>query len=255
MIASFSIDTGCRRRVSAKVNFETTTRTEIRGRCNVGRIVTSPPSAHYSPTTRLGYALRRPRFDIASTRGGRDAPLPRSIGLRTVRHDRVGSRGGGGRGARECDELGEQHRKFARRSRPPVAQVGKGLPRGGCRIPDHARTRGTRLGGQLPLWQYRYKRISKSICVAKMSYEGEAPTIETGVDCAAELTSAGTAHAVVFWVDYACRVADESRDGGAGDNYDLILTASSSHRQLVRKLLESVAINGGTCCSRSQSVC
>jgi hypothetical protein len=30
-----------------------------------------------------------------------------------------------------------------------------------------------------PLWQYRYKRISKSICVAKMSYEGEAPTIET----------------------------------------------------------------------------
>ena len=62
------------------------------------------------------------------------------------------------------------------------------------------------------------------------------------VDCAAELTSAGTAHAVVFWVDYACRVADESRDGGAGDNYDLISTASSSHRQLVRKLLESVAI-------------
>jgi hypothetical protein len=48
--------------------------TEIRGRCNGGRIVTSPPSAHYSPTTRLGYALRRPRFDIASTRGGRDAP-------------------------------------------------------------------------------------------------------------------------------------------------------------------------------------
>ena len=33
----------------------------------------------------------------------------------------------------------------------------------------------------LPLWQYRYKRISKSICVAKMSCEGEAPTIETGV--------------------------------------------------------------------------
>ena len=62
------------------------------------------------------------------------------------------------------------------------------------------------------------------------------------VDCAAELTSAGTAHAVVFWVDYACRVADESRDGGAGDNYDLISTASSTHRQLVRKLLESVAI-------------
>ena len=93
----------------------------------------------------------------------------------------------------------------------------------------------------LPLWQYRYKKISKSICVAKMSYEGEAPTIETGVDCAAELTSAGTAHAGVFWVDYACRAADESRDGGAGDNYDLISTASSSHRQLVRKLLESVA--------------
>ena len=94
----------------------------------------------------------------------------------------------------------------------------------------------------LPLRQYRYKRISKSICVAKMSCEGEAPAIETVVDCAAELTSAGTAHAGVFWVDYACRAADESRDGGAGDNYDLISTASSTHRQLVRKLLESVAI-------------
>ena len=31
----------------------------------------------------------------------------------------------------------------------------------------------------LPLWQYRYKRISKIIYVAKMSYEGETPTIET----------------------------------------------------------------------------
>ena len=54
--------------------------------------------------------------------------------------------------------------------------------------------------------------------------------------------STSGAHAVVFWVGYACRVADESRDGGAGDNYDLISTASSTHRQLVRKLLESVAI-------------
>ena len=199
---------------------------------------------------------------------GRDVPLLdlSDFGLRTMITSGLGG------GAQECDELGEQHRKFADgcghrragRQRPPP---------GGCQIPGHTRTCGTRLNGQchrrcrgnrgrrallrnigrlahiqealsyfctvrslvkrgvvspaaalsvpacanvmacvvefddgkvgvadrvsgfrhsavnyygdryhaydasLPLRQYRYKRISKSICVAKMSCEGEAPTI------------------------------------------------------------------------------
>ena len=89
----------------------------------------------------------------------------------------------------------------------------------------------------LPLWQYRYKRISKTCRVAKISYEGEAPTIDIEVDCAAELISSGIAHAVVIWIDYACRVFDDSTK----DPYVMMSTASSSHLQLVRKLPESFA--------------
>ena len=95
----------------------------------------------------------------------------------------------------------------------------------------------------LPLWQQSIQtNIQKHLRCQNVMRRRGPDNRNRSVDCAAELTSAGTAHAVVFWVDYACRVADESRDGGAGDNYDLISTASSSHRQLVRKLLESVAI-------------
>ena len=74
---------------------------------------------------------------------GRDAPLLdlSDFGLRTMITSGLGG------GAQECDELGEQHRKFADgrgrrradRQRPPP---------GRCRIPGHTRTRGTRLGGQ-----------------------------------------------------------------------------------------------------------
>ena len=88
----------------------------------------------------------------------------------------------------------------------------------------------------LPLWQYKYKRLTKSCCVAKISYEGKVPTIKTNDECVAEFISVGTAHATIFWVDYACSV-------GAGDNdLEVISTASSSHRQLVRKLNEATII-------------
>ena len=51
----------------------------------------------------------------------------------------------------------------------------------------------------------------------------------------------GIVHAIVFWVVYACHVINGANDGGARDNYDYILTASSLQQPLVHKLLELVA--------------
>jgi protein arginine N-methyltransferase 7 len=94
----------------------------------------------------------------------------------------------------------------------------------------------------LPLWQYRYKPLSKPLCVARIPYEGTNPTIEA-TDGATEFTSTGHAEAVVIWVDYACRTNNTSHQNGTEENFDIISTASSSHRPLIRKLSESVAVN------------
>ena len=88
----------------------------------------------------------------------------------------------------------------------------------------------------LPLWQYKYKRLTKSCCVATIFYEGSVPTIETNDECVAEFITVGTTHATIFWVDYACRVGADRND------LEVISTASSSHRQLVRKFHESTVI-------------
>ena len=103
-----------------------------------------PAHTTAQPTTRLRYALRRSRFDVASTReAGTHAPLLdlSDFGLRTM----IASGLGGG--AQECDELGDQHRKFAN-GRGHRRAGRQQPPPGGCRIPGHTRTRGTHLGGQ-----------------------------------------------------------------------------------------------------------
>ena len=85
----------------------------------------------------------------------------------------------------------------------------------------------------LPLWQYRYKPLSQPFCVATIPYEGASQTIETkGGESI--FTSTGSAQAVVFWVDYYCRT---------NADFEVISTASSSHRQLIRKLIKSIAVS------------
>mmetsp|Transcript_3590 Transcript_3590/g.5608 ORF Transcript_3590/g.5608 Transcript_3590/m.5608 type:complete len:108 (-) Transcript_3590:143-466(-) len=53
----------------------------------------------------------------------------------------------------------------------------------------------------------------------------------------------GLAQGVLFWVEYSCRTSNAtSCHGSRGDHFDVISTASSSHRQTVRKLPKSIAI-------------
>ena len=88
----------------------------------------------------------------------------------------------------------------------------------------------------LPMWQYRYKPLSKPFCMAIIPYEGSNLTIDTKDDVSQLFISPGCAQAVVFWVDYHCRMNHE-------ENFDVISTSSSSHRQLVRKLPRSIEVS------------
>ncbi|KAL7532981.1 hypothetical protein ACHAXR_007657 [Thalassiosira sp. AJA248-18] len=93
----------------------------------------------------------------------------------------------------------------------------------------------------LPLWQYRYKQLTQEFCVARLSYEGAVPTIEI-IDDSVELTLEGVAQAVVLWVEYSCRTNNATSNGSSGDHFDVISTASSSHRQIVQRLPEPIAV-------------
>mmetsp|Transcript_33422 Transcript_33422/g.61369 ORF Transcript_33422/g.61369 Transcript_33422/m.61369 type:complete len:522 (+) Transcript_33422:20-1585(+) len=93
----------------------------------------------------------------------------------------------------------------------------------------------------LPLWQYRYKRLSEKFCVAKFSYEGAVPKIDAD-GCSVEFVSEGLAQCVVFWIEYGCRTMNATT--GEEETLGIISNASSSHRQIIRKLREPIAITG-----------
>ena len=79
--------------------------------------------------------------------------------------------------------------------------------------------------------------------MARISYEGAAPTIEAaeGEGASVGFAEKGVAHCVAFWVEYACRTRSDA--AGTGEEiYEVVSTASSSHRQIVRKLREPIAV-------------
>jgi protein arginine N-methyltransferase 7 len=96
----------------------------------------------------------------------------------------------------------------------------------------------------LPLWQYQWKRLSKTFCVSTLSYEGETPTIRGDKQwVVADFERTGTCQAVVFFVDYLCRVHNGTHSNQSnGDRFGIISTSSSSHRQTVRKLASPIEV-------------
>jgi predicted RNA methylase len=107
----------------------------------------------------------------------------------------------------------------------------------------------------IPLWQYKYKRISEPFCVAQIMYERDV-SIEDNKWVSAQFERSGSADAVVVWVDYLCRTADGAyvRES-TNERFDIISTSSPCHSQAVRKIWPSVLIrdkdlNGSTkiCC-------
>ena len=86
-----------------------------------------------------------------------------------------------------------------------------------------------------PLWQHRYKRLTRDFTLARLNFEDPLPTIKT-MDDSVALSAGGVAHAVIIWVDYGCRTNSASETGGSEDQFDIVSTSSSSHRQIVQKL-------------------
>jgi protein arginine N-methyltransferase 7 len=96
----------------------------------------------------------------------------------------------------------------------------------------------------LPLWQYKYKKLSPDVEVAKLSYEGGMEI--TGINAWHEIpfTSApGTCHGIVLWVEYGLRVPGFENCGELQEdfapNVTTISTMTSSHNQLVRLFCEN----------------
>lgn len=92
----------------------------------------------------------------------------------------------------------------------------------------------------LPVTEYKYRALSSPFCVAKLLYD-EAMK-EDGEWASAKIDKPGKCQAVIFYVDYLCRVTDKTATHQKdGVYYDRISTAKSSHRQAMRKLeLETV---------------
>ena len=99
----------------------------------------------------------------------------------------------------------------------------------------------------LPLWQYRYKRLSEAFCVARFPYEGESIEIQDDKWVTATFETTGSADAVVFWVDYMCRSSDGTyyytKGSASDDRFNVVSTSSSVHRQNVRKLSSSKLVS------------
>ncbi|KAL3794130.1 hypothetical protein HJC23_012837 [Cyclotella cryptica] len=104
----------------------------------------------------------------------------------------------------------------------------------------------------LPLWQYRWKRLSKPLCMARFVYEGDTLAINDDRWVSTEFERVGSADAVVFWVDYLCRSAGGTHvHAPTNDRFNIISTSSSCHRQIVRKLYPPIVLTDADLGSRS----
>lgn len=108
----------------------------------------------------------------------------------------------------------------------------------------------------LPLWQYRWKRLSKPCCVARFCYEGVVPVIEDGDWVTTEFDFTGNANAVVFWVDYFYYSDNGThKESSSNDRFSVISTASSCHRQVVRKLATPLSVGKSDLAGNTKFIC
>jgi protein arginine N-methyltransferase 7 len=96
----------------------------------------------------------------------------------------------------------------------------------------------------LPFSQYKYKALTEPFCVAKLLYE-EIKIISAGEKddgwSRTKVIRPGKCQAVIFYVDYLCRVPKEKATHRKDEiYYASITTSTASHRQVVRKLPSTV---------------
>ena len=64
----------------------------------------------------------------------------------------------------------------------------------------------------MPLWQYKWRRMSGNVTLADIRYEGDSTLMTISGDSEwskINFSSHGTCWAIVHWIDYGCRVKDD----------------------------------------------
>jgi protein arginine N-methyltransferase 7 len=98
----------------------------------------------------------------------------------------------------------------------------------------------------LPVSEYKYKALTDAFCVAKLLYDEvqiDAPDEKDDGWSSAKIKRPGKCQAVIFYVDYLCRVPKEKATHEKdGIDFASTTTASASHRQVVRKFQSSTVM-------------
>jgi len=97
----------------------------------------------------------------------------------------------------------------------------------------------------LNMREYRWKRLSNDIQLAKIPYEGKDVELDSisgnGEWAESSFTSVGTCHALVFWVEYGMRVR-AGQDGGPS-SFSTMHTGDRYHHQAVRMLRNHTVVS------------
>mmetsp|Transcript_5654 Transcript_5654/g.10723 ORF Transcript_5654/g.10723 Transcript_5654/m.10723 type:complete len:780 (+) Transcript_5654:192-2531(+) len=86
---------------------------------------------------------------------------------------------------------------------------------------------------KIPMFQYKWRRLSKNFCVSKIQYDGPAENMLIGSDnakCIEVDLSEGIFHGIALWVDYHHKI----EDGISEDSVRTITTGNCYNHQVFR---------------------
>ncbi len=97
-----------------------------------------------------------------------------------------------------------------------------------------------------PLWQYKWKRLSKDFELAKINYEGDATLMTISGDgewCHMDFSTFGTCHAIVHWIDYGLKVQEKGCGEEIRMGFKVMTTGNKFNQQAVRMLPLPVSVD------------
>jgi len=101
---------------------------------------------------------------------------------------------------------------------------------------------------KFPLWQYKWKRLSHNVTLAKIPYEGTVESMNIiGNEewTEVEFSNNGLCHAIVYWIEYGLRVRSNNKTGSSTSNdgeYKIISSGNRYHQQAVKMLSSPVKV-------------
>lgn len=93
-----------------------------------------------------------------------------------------------------------------------------------------------------PLWQYKWKKLSDTFTVAKITYEGDVKSMLIHGDgewSKVKMLRAGTCHGIVHWIDYGLRVKDGNNSSGQDESVFRVMSTGNRYNQQSIRMLSS----------------